>query len=332
MKGVPKILFDPGDFEPDAAAGAWSQLFQFLHRAKPIDVPDRPFASFVHSYIVDGLIFGDGHFALQTMTFDEERDVVLSGEKYLVSWVLSRGRMNILHDGEMLDVDPGEYCLIDQSRQSHALLTDSDVLSVIIPHSAIGYDPAIHPARVHVDLSSPGAKALYDDLQMIAKAAPTMTRRDAPAYGRHHKDLLISLLETAPAMEMQSANDAKQIRAEIDEHIFYERLTLDRVMEMVGKSRAQVLDAIGLPASFETYLAERRMVYALRSLAFGSADPAWLADVARLMGYPDTSAFETAFAAQFGFPPSVILGVLADAGPRRKDPENNRLWAGWLSG
>ena len=161
MKGVPKILFDPADFEAEIAPSAWSNLFGFLHHARPIVAPGRAFSSYVNSYIIDGLIFGQGFFGLQTMEFDEDKDVVLNGDKYLVAWVLERGRMNILHDGEMLDVGPGEYCLIDQSRQSKALLTDSDVLSVIIPHSTIGYDPTIHPARVHVDISDPLAQGCW---------------------------------------------------------------------------------------------------------------------------------------------------------------------------
>ena len=331
MKGVPSIIFDPVDFDADVGASAWSNLFGFLHRAKPIEVPGRPFSSFVNSYIIDGLIFGQGFFGLQTMEFDEEKDIVLNGEKYLVAWVLERGRMNILHDGQMLDVGPGEYCLIDQSRQSQALLTDSGVLSVIIPHSTIGYDPAIHPARVHVDLSDPLAAALHEDMQKISAAAPTMTRREAPDHGQHHKSLLIALLEAHAAPQAPSLT-RMDIRHYVDAHVFSSDLTVERVMEALERPRGVILDALGLPSSFDAYLLERRLVYALRSLAFGGKNPAWITALAARCGFPSRDAFADAFREQFGFDPEIILGLLVDSYAARRGPFGDGLWDKWLSG
>ncbi|MEO1564450.1 MAG: hypothetical protein AAFR98_13535 [Pseudomonadota bacterium] len=330
MKGVPKILFDPADFEAGTGASAWSQLFRFLHFAKPLDVRGRSFSSYVNSYIIDGLIFGQGVFGLQTMEFDEEKDTVLHGEKYLVSWVLQRGRMNILHDGEMLDVGPGEYCLIDQSRQSKAILTDSDVLSVIIPHSTIGYDPSLHPSRVHVDLSAPLAQLLYDDLQTITAAAPTMTRREAPAYGQTHKSLLIDLLEAHASPQSKQTN-AMEIRAFVDEQIFSGDVTVKDVMRRLERPRGVILDALGFSPSFEAYIEERRLVYALRSLAFGGTSPDWLQTVARRSGYPSVTEFQVAFEAQFGFEPQTILGVLVDSHAQTIIPQGKYQWEKWYS-
>ncbi|MEM1148223.1 MAG: hypothetical protein AAGH49_10555 [Pseudomonadota bacterium] len=332
MKGVPKIIFDPADFAADAGAAAWSRMFQFLHRARPLDVPGRPFASFVNSYIMDGLILGQGFFGLQTMTFDETKDQVLGGEKYLVAWVLGRGRMNILHDGEMLDVGPGEYCLIDQSRTSYALLTDCDVLSMIIPHSAIGYDPTQHPARVHVELTAPGAALLHEDLKELARIAPQMSRRDAPSYSARHRELVLSLLNTRATPSAGPASLGVQVRAFVDGRMFDAALTLETIMEQFALSRAAIMQHLGLPISLQAYQKSRRLIYAMRSLAFGPADRNRIRVVSDRLGYDTQTAFESDFEAALRFPPEVVLGVLSDAGVPPKITADAQLWKTWLNG
>ncbi|MHA7899823.1 MAG: hypothetical protein ACX94B_08130 [Henriciella sp.] len=49
MKGIPNIQFDPSDLSQDQAMTNWSEVFKWMHDARPIVRPDRPFSSKANS-------------------------------------------------------------------------------------------------------------------------------------------------------------------------------------------------------------------------------------------------------------------------------------------
>lgn len=329
MKTVPSISFHPADYALDEVHRAWAQMFEWLHRAAPLPVPGRAFTSHVQSHVVGRLILGHGHFNAQTMTFDAQRDSVLGGEQYLIVWTLRRGRMNILHDGQIFDIGPGEVWLIDQMRDAQALITDADVQFVVCPHSAIGYDPLIHPARFHVDLESELGAALHDDLQDLLRTAPNLSLRAAPDREQSYTDLLKALVIQSRQVPDLAGALPQQIKAYADEHIFDPGLSIEGLMNRFEVPRATILEALGLPISIEQYAADRRLDYALRSLGFGARAQRRLEVLARRSGYATITDFETAFEARFGISPSIILGALSGAEAHLRSSDAMGVWDRW---
>lgn len=330
MKPYSAITFDLADFPANKAAAVWQRQFEMVHRASILPIPGRPMTSRFDSWPINGLWIMRGQFNPQIMELDIEKDRVFKREKYLCVWVLLSGRLNILHDGEILDIGPGEFFLIGHVREAFALLTEAEMVCVVLPHRVVGYDAAKHPSRVRIRANDEKSTDLVRQISAIAQLPDQLSPAKASELAESYRTLILSTLEREENTDRDAVHLDDAILDYIDERILDPDLSFNDLTERFQMSRAALVSEVEQLMHLPTYLQQRRLDYALRSLAFGGKGDAWLSEVAVRIGFADRETFETAFEAQFGFPPSVILGVLAHAAPKLKGSNQKRLWDHWL--
>ncbi|MCR9270657.1 MAG: hypothetical protein NXH72_11755 [Hyphomonadaceae bacterium] len=327
MKGIPNIQFDPSDLSQDQAMTNWSEVFKWMHDARPIERPDRPFSSKANSWIVDSLVVSQGRYDLQVTAVDESQ-VPFETRNFLFCWVVKSGTSHVLHDGRVRSVGPNTYCIFDNARAFHAISTDTEFMCAVVPHSTISYDPLRHPANFQLDVRSRHGKALSENLGQIISEAPGMRRPDAVKAAQAHYDLLIDLLRQPEDALQPEFSQRDRLRAQLDELLLQPDFQFDDMMTMHELSRASLIQILDLPVSLETYVRTRRLDYAFRSLAFGPDNPERLGKIAHHSGFASESEFIQACEAQFDFHPQIVLGKLASAKSLLTAPQAP-LWDRW---
>lgn len=330
MRKVPSKAYDPADFSEEEAPKAWTKFFIWMHKATPIERPGHPFASHSRYWIVDDVLFGSAHVGLQTMECDARQTGIPLNRDFLFGWVFRGGCMYLTHNGEIFEIEPDSYCLIDNSREVYAVTTETDISCVVIPHRAIGYDPARHPSRLILPVGDVDEGALREDLIHTVRSAPDIQRRDAASIAARHKTLVKAALDRSTDQRVGKDPAPQHIKQFIDERILSFDLTPERVMKRFGLSRAHLHKHLDFPGRFDAYLLKRRLDYAFRSLVFGGRDAQWVGHVASSLGFSSEAVFSDQFEAQFGFRPEIVLGVLYGAKLARDIEDISSVWSSWL--
>lgn len=329
MSLIPSVTFDPDALPPDQRAEAWTRFFQALHHVRPLPIPGREVRSRAVSWFVDDLVFGHAHFDAQTMEREVGKEIVAGARKFLFGWIYRRGNTQIYHDGDIIDVGTGTYCIFDYDRDMRAIATDSEVIGVILPYEYVGYQPAIHPPRLLLDLQSPQGKLLKDVHESVLMSAPTMQQSDAPAVAAAVKAVFASVIQNHTQSDMRANSKARDIRQYIDENIFDPKMTIAALTAHFGVSRATLYRLLDMPGGLKSYVTTRRLDYAFRALTFGGAKRGRIAEIAALSGYKSAHQFSSAFSKRFGFSPSVVLGAFADMRQKPGRLGENPLWDSW---
>ncbi|MFN3214007.1 MAG: hypothetical protein ACE37M_12965 [Henriciella sp.] len=329
MTELPKLGFDPAEHSSDDRPEAWARYMSYMHKVQPLLVPERPFAAHAQSWVIERLVFSHVFFDPQTMCCKPGSSTVKGAPDILFGWIYRRGGAQIWHEGEMFDIGDNVFCLFDYSRELYSIAAQSEVYSIMVPHRRVGYDPLRHPARLILDLESADGALVAGELERVIRDADQMTRKDVPQEADRFSALLATLLNRNVRQAGEDQALKPKLLEYVDAHIFDQELSLTALMDVFDAPRGQIYAALDVAGKLDDYIARRRLDYALRSLAFGEANPKRTKDVAAYCGYTSLDAFEAAFSSQFGLPPKIALGAIARPDLRPELAEPADLWETW---
>lgn len=332
MTGLPKLAYDPAEHPVSQRLDAWIRYMSYMHKVAPIEVPGRAFSAAAQSWVIDRFVFSHVMFDAQTITSTQGTSSVTGAPNILFGWYLRAGSAQVWHAGELLDIRDDTFYLFDYSREYHSITTQSEVISVMIPHAQIGYDPVRYPPHIALSRSSADGALVVGELERIVSDGDDMNRRDVPEEAERAALLFSSLLNRHRVPRKARPSRVRDIRRYIDARIFSEALTLDEVMATFEVPRSKVYQALGMNQNFDEYVTKRRLDYAFRSLAFGVPDPERMRSMAAHCHYGSTRAFAEAFEQQFNLPPSSILGAVNLETEMGEAPQSEELWQTWYSG
>lgn len=332
MSTIPKLSFDPAEHSDDARIGAWVRYMSYMHKVAPIEVPGRSFAAHAQSWVVDRMVVSHVVFDAQTIISTQGSSTVKGAPDILFGWFLKHGSAQVWHDGELLDVREDAFYLFDYSREYLSIAPHSEVISIMIPHGAAGYDPIRHAPRFVLDRSSPEGEMFVEELERVVRDGDAMTRQDVPDQAERFFAMFAALFHRRSKPEAETETPSERIKRFIDARVLDKDLSVDQVMAGLQVSRGDIYTALGLSQTFEAYVVKRRLDYALRSLAFGPPDKSRLSKIAEASKYGSLSAFAEAFEAQFNLPPDAVLGVIDVEAQTGRTPEAETLWQSWFDG
>lgn len=330
MKGLKSLTFDPMQFAPEERAAAWSKFFGNMSVTRTLPLPGRSFGSQATVWLAERVAFTHARSHVQTYEAEEAARIGMQKRDNLLAWTCTSGIGQYVHDGRIFSIRPGDVFILDSSKEVRAIMTEANMFSVVIPHSSVGYDPIHHPPNMLIRAFSPRAAAFRAWLMETISELPRARRSDAPEIALIAKQHMRSIL-----MDPRRDLSADQVLSEritdfIDQHVFDEHLTPALLMETFELSRARLYALRGVPQSLDSYVADRRLEYALRSLTFGAVSPDRIPKIARLCGFEETADFCAAFEQRFQFSPNLVLGQLSHAELSPQTQETTDLWQRWL--
>ena len=326
---VKNLVLDATGFPEEQALELWVQAFQWLHHPAPLRVPGRKFSSNATTWMIDDLIFAHARLNAQTFSTEPQDFALPHRKKYICCWYFSKGSAHVLQDGSIFQIERERLYISDNARPYRAISCDADVMVAIIPHHAVGYDPLVHPAHFEVSQATELGRELLNGMLNIFRKAPSMTQMEVHQAAEKYKENFRLALQSPGAVDKSLMVSRDPIRAYVKDHMFEPDLTIEHLMARFELPRSAIYEALNIPSGLPAYIADCRLDYAFRSLAFGDQTSHRIQDVAEYCGFTSSEDFESAFREKFGMPSEVVLGVLHAPSLLPEKTRELSLWETW---
>ncbi|MEM9842238.1 MAG: AraC family transcriptional regulator [Pseudomonadota bacterium] len=234
------------------------------------------------------------------------------------------GRATVETDDTPIECETGEITLLDYSRRFTSLHTPSQCDSFYIPHTAIGYDPAVHPQSLIYAPHSILGQVLSMEMDHILA-----TLRDGATHiARADMQRFLGCVETAisPSLASESARAQAQaslrdlIRAFIETRLSHPELTVDLVLSNFGLSRAGLYRMFQAEGGVRNYITRRRLQRAVLDIAENPTRRGQIHEAALRWGFASDTTFHRAVRREFGTSPGALFEMPihgpADVRPR----------------
>lgn len=334
---IPMVDLDVLGTDPEARLQVWSDLTRALSDLAPLNWRGAEGLIHYRSWLLDRVALSDVAIAPHVM---ERRTI--HQKKYNKAFVIVRMHMTGQTSSEVgadaYTTRPGDLNIVDFTELYSGVATRTRALGAIIPHDAIGFDPTVHPAHIHVPPQGPAGAELAATFYRLARSLPTATLQEANAAARHFRDLLRAFLERF-AERAQSEQDPtvlrrKQMRAVLEKSLRSPDLSATTLEDEFGVSRATVyrdLDSLG---GLQHYVMRRRIEEACKELVFGPDFRGVIGSVAERWRFSSTAHFSREFRRHFGFSPSKavasVLFRMTPDDPRVMGQETGSGAPAWL--
>ena len=328
MPSLKTLKFDPSQFAPEERASEWNKFFGNMSSERTLPVPGRPMSSEATIWVAGRVAFTHQRNQVQICESDEANLLSAHKRDSLLAWTATSGIGQYIHDGTLVSIRPGDVFVLDASKDVRAIMTDANIYSVTLPQGPVGYDSTRYPSHMLVRSTNPRAVDFRTWLMETIAELPGASNSDASELALSAEMRVRDLLIQPSSEKSDDRVLSERIADFIDDRIFDEHLSVEQIMGEFDVSRAQLYETLEVAQSLPSYVLDKRLEYALRSLTFGAADPDRIAQIARLCGYETVSDFAAAFEDRFQFSPSLVLGQLAHA---QLQSQPARLWEGWLA-
>lgn len=211
-------------------------------------------------------------------------------------------------------VGPGQMVVFDLAQPVEVEAEAVSAISLVLPRNALE-EHAGDPAALHGQVFDIGAcsvrRMLYRYLSCLDAEAAAISVGELAAVSTAALALYTSCLpRSGPARQPGGASRKLAIRQHVEEHLASARLSVAAVCERFHLSRSSLQRMFESEGGFASYVRERRLQRAFRTLARSDAGaPRYVVGVALDCGFGDVSAFSRAFARRFGMPPSRLFSA-----------------------
>ena len=128
------------------------------------------------AWLIDSLVFTETGFSRQSHS---HHLLHAKNSNYLFLQVYRSGGQRGIHADIPFKMMPGEIHIRDFSREYHSVAEDAAIISLIIPHSAVGYDPGRHPVHIKFARDSAAGGFLRGALFALGDQLPTLRQKEA---------------------------------------------------------------------------------------------------------------------------------------------------------
>lgn len=234
-----------------------------------------------------------------------------SEDKELLVIVLFRsGSSRCLIGSSDLSLDP-DYITVFNFHQSFlAVMDDVSYGSITLPHSEVGYDPAVHPQFFQIDVNEPAGRMLKCNLELALELAPRSSGSEGRALSLAISGLLAGFLvrlgrrKDTDVSEFVRARELA-VKRFVDEHARDSALSSSLIQKNFGISRAVLYRIFEADGGVQRAIQGRRLDFALNDLV-NAVDKrrGIIGEVAARWGFLDQGHFNRLFKKRFGFRPS----------------------------
>ncbi|MEM6683342.1 MAG: helix-turn-helix domain-containing protein [Pseudomonadota bacterium] len=205
-------------------------------------------------------------------------------------------------------VHPSRLHLIDMSRHYVSVKEESTCEGVLIPHSAVGYDPSVDPAFVSIDLASNGGKLLASSHQMMVPYIREGQPDSADFVGAFLDLVQRFMLRRAPTEQQDHDDLGRPMRTLLREfvkvHLPDPKLSIGMLAENFGVSRATLFRHFEEFGGVQSYIRNCRLDRCLFELAGKPPERGIVSTVAKRWSFNDPTHFNRLFRDRFGMAPS----------------------------
>ncbi len=310
--GVPIVGLDGTISCPDDRFEALRQFCSPLHHMTPAgkiskDARIDALAARLGDCVLTQVSSCEMHFART------ERHVRMECAGMLRLRIYQAGRSIGVLGEEGFDTSADRIQIIDFTRPYRSVITRSQAISVIIPHEAVGYDPAQHPAQFNFLLTSPWGRVLEEGTRALFARLPEIDLSEAKGIAENYCALVRGAIHRDACDDETLAEVGRvrhaSIRRFIDENLDNPKLSTADVCRAFNASRAAIYREFEAFGGIARYIRQRRLEEAMRDLACTRASRGTIQRVSERWGFHDPSHFNRLFRAQFGFSPSEFTGI-----------------------
>lgn len=287
---------------------AWREAVREIYDVEPLfeGVSDRERAQ---GWLLGNLFFTEVAFS-PALFGHEPRHA--QGISYLSIQIYKEGRMRGIADGNYFDVSPGAVHIFDFSRVFRSTTENSVVSGLFIPHEAVGYDPAYHPAHIMFAGHTPAGRYLLRSFFAMQDLLPNLRSDEANLLADGFCGLLRGYIDQRdtedPAIRALRMERSAEIRSYLDRHLTDPGLSVDRVCGVFNVSRSSLYRDFASVGGVGQYIAKRRMERTLHLLLSTPSSHDRIRRIAAESGYKDPDQFSRIFRQRFGVSPSRIFG------------------------
>ncbi len=214
---------------------------------------------------------------------------------------------------DRFDLSAGGIQIFDFSRPHRAVKTDCETIAVIVPHAAVGYDPAQHPGQFNFSLKSAWGRVLEEGTLSLFNRLPNVRQTEAGKLAENYCALIRGVIHQEHSGE-EALGEIGRVRNAailrfIDNNLDNPELGATDVCVAFGMSRATIYRDFEPLGGIARYITRRRLEEAMRDLARSQSSRGLIKRVSARWGFYDPSHFNRLFRAQFGFSPSEFIGI-----------------------
>jgi AraC-like DNA-binding protein len=251
--------------------------------------------------------------------------------------IYRRGECVLVQGDAQTRMTPGAIHFIDHNRPHRQIGTDMDHMTLGLPHHAVGYDPAIHPAHVSIPLDTPRGRLLQAGLASVFDEIRTLDRSEAPGVAAAVKGLVQGVIVGGLGAEHADQTRHARIaamKAFIEQNLVEPGLGIDMLLKKFGASRATIYRDFAQDGGLHNFIRSRRLHRAYRILSEATPTHGAVLAIAEACGFETLAHFSRSFREHFGKRPSDVLGQWQDWNPEQDgtDPADLPLRAGPISG
>jgi AraC-like DNA-binding protein len=186
--------------------------------------------------------------------------------------------------------------------------------SVVLPYSAMGYDPSRHPAYARLDADSPRNAMLRAGMAALFDAGEYLDSEESEALAESFCALVWRLLFDQRGCAPEEHRDKDHglfLRRFIDDHLAEPDLGPQRLCDALGISRATLYRVFPENGGVSGYITARRMDRCFDELRQSGTRRGGVRAVSERWGFFDAKSFNRAFRRRFGIAPSDCRGSSA---------------------
>ena len=229
--------------------------------------------------------------------------------------MLLKGRSVGILGEDPFRLSPGEIRVFDFSRPYRAIVTDAEIMAVIMPHAAVGYDPARHPGQFNFTLESAWGRVLEESTRLLFGRLPEACEPEAERLAENYCALVRGIIHIDRLSgTVFSETRHAAMRRFVDRNLDNPDLKASDVCLAFNMSRASVYREFGMFGGIARYITRRRMEEAMRDLAracSSCSSRGLIKRVSARWGFHDPSHFNRLFRTEFGFSPSEFADLCA---------------------
>mgnify|MGYP000306642336 CR=1 FL=1 len=304
---VPHLRLDPELVGARHSYDAWREMLRAVYDVNPLSDAVAGTES-VSAWLVDSLIFTDVTFSKQSFHHNRRhaRDA-----NYLSLQIYRTGAARgTLEDADWI-MSPGEVHLFDFSREFRSVNEESSVTGVVLPHHAIGYDPARHPPYMKFTRDSAAGRYLANALFSLIELLPDLPESESGALAEGFCGLLQGLLSpksfTQQRVPVHRAQRREAIRSFLERNLSNPDLDVDHICRAFSLSRSSLYRDFAETGGVAQYVTARRLDRAYSQLLSATPLAGYVGEVAERCGFTDSGHFSRLFRKRFGVSPKMVM-------------------------
>jgi AraC-like DNA-binding protein len=286
---------------------AWREAIRPVYDVKPLSDAAAGVER-IDAWRTQDLIFTDVTFSKQSFTHDRRQS---ENADYLSLQVYRNGMSAGAVADSTFVTKPGGIHLFDFSREFHSITEASTVAGVIIPHHAIGYDPARHPAHLNYSPESAAGRFLTSVFFALLDQMPDLLNSEAAVLKEGFCGLLEAMIRPEAVADPQVAPHRTQrneaIRSYLERNLSSPDLDADHVCRVFNMSRSSLYRDFADSGGVARYITSRRLDRAFTQLRSLPPLNGYVKDVAERCGFTDSSQFGKLFRKRFGLSPTAVM-------------------------